>query len=72
MKKIRFYKGLIIEIVETLITISKIITRDMRGVYVGRYRNVMEGHIEMLSRYSKEMRGIYERKEARSDVSSDT
>lgn len=56
MKKIRFYKRLLIELIETLITICMVLSRDVRGVYGGRYRNVLEGHINELGKYSHELR----------------
>lgn len=54
MKKIRFCKKLLIELVETLITICMVLARDQRGS--GRYRNILEGHIQELGKYSVAMR----------------
>ena len=56
IKKIRFYKALLIEMVETLCSICLYLERDSRfyhnsmGIYMG-------GHFNMLKRFSEEMRG---------------
>lgn len=57
MKKIRFYKRLLIELIETLITICMVLSRDARGMYGGRYRNILEGHINELQKDSEILRG---------------
>lgn len=54
VKKIRFYKRLVIEVVETLITICMVLSRDTRGS--GRYRNILEDHITELGKYSYQLR----------------
>lgn len=59
MKKIRFYKRLIIELVETLITICMVLSRDTRYVYGNRYRNILEDHILTLGKFSEELRGNF-------------
>lgn len=55
MKKIRFYKRLLIELIETLITICMVLSRDNRG-YGGKYRNILEDHITELGKYSNQLR----------------
>lgn len=59
MKKIKFYKKLVIELVETLITICMVLSRDTRGVYGNRYRNILEDHILTLGKFSEELRGNF-------------
>lgn len=54
MKKIKFYKRLLIELIETLITICMVLSRDTRGS--GRYRNILEDHITELGKYSTYLR----------------
>lgn len=54
VKKIRFYKRLLIEVVETLITICMVLSRDSMGR--GMYRNILEGHINELGKMSVTMR----------------
>ena len=56
MRKIRFYKRLLVEILETLITICMVMARDTRGMYGGRYRNILEDHINELSKFSHKLR----------------
>lgn len=57
MKKLKFYKRLLIELIETMITICMVLSRDMKGVYGGgRYRNILESHINELGKYSSELR----------------
>ena len=56
MKKIKFYKKLITEVVETLITICMVLSRDGRCAN-GRYRNILEDHILTLGKFSEELRG---------------
>lgn len=56
VRKIRFYKKLVIEIVETLITICMVLSRDSKGMYGGRYRNILEEHINELGKMSVTMR----------------
>lgn len=60
MKKLRFYKRLLVELIETLITICMVLARDTRGVYGGRYRNILEGHIRELQKDSEILRGKHE------------
>ena len=54
-KKIRFYKSLLIEIIETLCSICLYLERDSRQSHneVGRY---MRSHFEELKIYSYELR----------------
>lgn len=54
VRKIRFYKKLVIEIVETLITICMVLSRDSMGR--GMYRNILEGHINELGKFSQKLR----------------
>lgn len=56
VKKIRFYKRLLIEVIETLMTICMVLSRDTRGTYGSRYRNILEGHINELGKYSQTLR----------------
>lgn len=56
IKKIRFYKRLLIEVIETLMTICMVLSRDTRGTCGSRYRNILEGHINELGKYSYELR----------------
>ena len=55
MKKIKFYKWLLIELIETLITICMVLSRDNRW-YDGKYRNILEDHITELRKYSYQLR----------------
>lgn len=59
MKKIKFYKRLVIELVETLITICMVLSRDTRGMHGNRYRNILEDHILTLGKFSEELRGNF-------------
>lgn len=55
-KRIRFYKGLLIEIVETLCSICLYLESDSR--YYHNSKGIhMRGHFNMLKKYSEEMRG---------------
>lgn len=56
MKKIRFYKRLLTEVIETLITICMVLSRDANGICGGRYRNILESHINELGGYSHALR----------------
>ena len=58
-QKIRFYKGLIIEIVETLCTICLYLERDGARSH-NEYSKYMEGHFRALNMYSRTMRGLGE------------
>ena len=55
-KKIRFYKALLIEIVETLCTICLYLERDGRFTHNEASRH-MYGHFTTLKEFSETMRG---------------
>lgn len=55
-KKIRFYKALLIEIVETLCTICLYLERDGRFTHNEASRH-MYGHFTALKEFSETMRG---------------
>lgn len=58
LKKIRFYKELLIEIVETLCSICLYLERD--GRYCNQESRHMRGHFTALKRFSEDMRGCKE------------
>ena len=55
IKKIRFYKGLLIEIIETLCTICLYLDCEGRRDH-NLYFPFMKGHFDQLKRYSEELR----------------
>lgn len=56
-KKIKFYKGLLIELIETLCTICLYLERDsIINHSHGVYGVSMRGHFQQLKRYSQELR----------------
>lgn len=56
-KKIRFYKALLVEIIETLCSICLYLERDSRYTHNsnGEY---MYGHFKELKRFSEKLRGV--------------
>ena len=56
IKKIRFYKSLLIEIVETLCTICLYLELEGRRNH-NRMAEYMKSHFECLKEFSEEMRG---------------
>ena len=55
LRKIRFYKNLLAEIIETLITICLVLT-DLRGLTNTRYRGTLFDHVNALKEYSETLR----------------
>jgi hypothetical protein len=55
MKKIRFYKKLLIEIIETLCTICLYLEYEGRKTH-NKYSRIMIGHFEELKTFSESMR----------------
>jgi len=55
-KKIRFYKSLLIEIIETLCTICLYLEIEGRRNH-NRMAEHMRGHFKVLKEFSEEMRG---------------
>ena len=55
IKKIRFYKALLIEIIETLCTICLYLERDGRYSHNEESQH-MRGHFKMLKGYSEDLR----------------
>ena len=57
MKKIKFYKGLLFEIVETLRTICLFMTTESRKYGCNwKYTSHFASHFEMLGMYAEELR----------------
>lgn len=57
MRKLVFYKRLLIEIIETLIAICMVMSRDTKGYY----RDMLERHILALERFSSRLRVMFEK-----------
>lgn len=57
IKKIKFYKSLLIEIIETLCTICLYLERDGRHTHNEMCIH-MHSHFEELKKFSEELRGI--------------
>lgn len=57
MRKLVFYKRLLIEIIETLIAICMVMSKDTKGYY----RDMLEGHILALERFSSRLRVMVEK-----------
>lgn len=56
IKKIRFYKNILIEILETLCTICLFLESDSRYSH-NQYGRYMHSHFDVLKRFSNNMRG---------------
>lgn len=54
-KKIRFYKALVIEVIETLCSICLYLERDGRYTHNEESRN-MRGHFNVLKEFSEDLR----------------
>ena len=59
-KKIKFYKELLIELIETLCSICLYLAQDGRYQH-NRYAHFMSSHFEQLKGFSEELRGIKKR-----------
>ena len=57
IKKIKFYKGLLIEICETLCSICLYLDFEGRNRSRNPHAEYMRSHFNVLKRYSAEMRG---------------
>ena len=56
-KKIRFYKALLIEIIETLCTICLYLEKERYGGYIGNEESRhMRGHFTALKEFSEDLR----------------
>ena len=67
IKKVRFYKELLIELIETLSTICLYLHYDARCSYVGRrvdrrFEYIFDDHFDKLKKCSEELQGLNKEK----------
>ncbi len=61
-KKIRFYKALLVEIIETLCTICLYLEQQGRYMHSNEASRYMRGHFVALKEFSEDLRGVKEEK----------
>ena len=57
-KKLKFYKDLLIELIETMCTICLYLEEDAHRARFSRYQPYFHGHFNRLKEFSEKLRGI--------------
>lgn len=57
-KKIRLYKDLLIELIETMCTICLYMEEDAQRFRFNRYQPYFHGHFNRLKEFSEKLRGV--------------